>query len=214
MQPLTAILLCLGAYLVGAIPFGLLIGLARGVDVRKHGSGNIGATNVGRAVGKKWGYLALALDILKGFMPTLFTGLYFVPTSPSAVTLGVWLLVAVSAVLGHVFPIYLRFKGGKGVATTIGVALGIWPYYTVGMAAGLAGYAIGRYGTRIVSVGSLALAVVFPVAVFAYVQFGGGAPLRTAWPLVVGAAGIGLLIIVRHRSNIQRLLRGDEPKQA
>lgn len=204
-------LLILIAYLLGSIPFGLLIGLARGVDVRDHGSQNIGATNVGRLVGRKWGLLALLLDVLKGFAPVLTAKLLFVREPAEASTLLVWLTVAVAAVLGHLFPIYLRFRGGKGVATTVGVALGIYPYFTVAMAAALICYAAVRFSTGWVSAGSLTLAVVFPLALYAYIGVAGYS-MQRVWPLQTVALLLGSLIVVRHRTNIVRLLRGQEAR--
>ena len=206
---MTAVLLILGAYLLGAVPFGLLIGMARGVDVRTQGSRNIGATNVGRVVGRKWGYLCLLLDILKGLAPTLVASTWLAGRGDDPWRQMLLLLVAVAAVLGHVFPIYLGFRGGKGVATTVGVALGIWPYYTIAMAVALAAYALARFATGIVSVGSLALALVFPVAFFVCTRLT-GLVLADHWPLQAVAVLLGLVIIVRHRENIQRLLRGRE----
>jgi glycerol-3-phosphate acyltransferase PlsY len=197
------------AYFLGAIPFGLLIGLARGVDVRTQGSRNIGATNVGRVVGRKWGYLCLALDVLKGFGPTLSASLLLPGGHDDLRRQGLLLLVALAAVLGHVFPVYLGFRGGKGVATTVGVALGIWPYFTIAMVAALVIYALVRFTTGAVSAGSLALAVTFPAALFVFTRIR-GIPLRSCWPLQAVAIVLGLLIIIRHRENIQRLLRGRE----
>lgn len=201
--------LIIAAYLLGAIPFGLLIGLARGVDVRTQGSRNIGATNVGRVVGREWGYFCLALDILKGLAPTLTASL-LLGGSPSDPRRQMLLLgIALAAVLGHVFPVYLRFRGGKGVATTIGVALGIWPYYTVAMAAALVAYAVVRFAFGVVSAGSLALAIAFPTAFFVYTRIS-GLTLAEHWALQAASAFLGLLIIVRHRENIRRLLGGRE----
>lgn len=202
-------LLVIGAYLLGAIPFGLLIGLARGVDVRTRGSRNIGATNVGRVVGRKWGYLCLALDILKGLAPALCASLLLPGEHGDPLRQLVLLLVAVAAVLGHVFPIYLRFRGGKGVATTVGVALGIWPVFTTAMAVALLAYAVARFATGAVSAGSLTLAVVFPAAVFGYTRLAGFA-LFQCWPLLAVSVLLGLMIVVRHRENIRRLWRGEE----
>lgn len=204
-------LLVIGAYLLGAIPFGLLIGLAHGVDVRTQGSRNIGATNVGRVVGRKWGYLCLALDILKGLVPTLSASLLLHVGRAELQQQLALLAVALAAVLGHVFPIYLRFRGGKGVATTIGVALGIWPHFTVAMLVALVAYALLRYATGMVSVGSLTLAVAFPAAFYAYTRIRHFA-LADCWPLQAVAVLLGLMIIVRHRENIRRLLRGEERK--
>lgn len=203
-------LFVLGAYLLGSVPFGLLLGLARGVDVRRHGSKNIGATNVGRVVGRGWGYLCLVLDILKGFAPVLVAGFVFVRAPIDAATLLRWLLVAVAAVLGHLFPVYLRFRGGKGVATTIGVALGIYPYFTVPMVVALVCYAAVRFTTGVVSAGSLTLAVAFPAAFAVYLYLRDEMSLAEFWPLQAVAVVLGLLIVVRHRGNIARLIHGEE----
>lgn len=206
-----AALLVIGAYLLGAVPFGLLIGLARGVDVRTQGSQNIGATNVGRVVGREWGYLCLVLDMLKGLLPTLCASLLLCGDHANSQRQLLVLLVAIAAVLGHVFPVYLRFRGGKGVATTIGVALGIWPHLTVAMTAALLAYAVVRFTTGMVSAGSLTLAVTFPAASFAYGRLS-GLTLAENWPLHAVAVLLGLMIIVRHRDNIRRLLRGQESR--
>jgi glycerol-3-phosphate acyltransferase PlsY len=203
-------LFVLGAYLLGSVPFGLLLGLARGVDVRRHGSRNIGATNVGRVVGRGWGYLCLVLDILKGFVPVLAARFVLVQDPVDAAMLLRWLLVALAGVLGHLFPVYLRFRGGKGVATTIGVALGIYPYFTVPMVIGLVCYAAVRFSTGVVSAGSLTLAVAFPAAFAVYLYLGDEMSLARFWPLQVVAVVLGLLIVARHRSNIARLIRGEE----
>ncbi len=209
MAALIPTLLILGAYLLGAVPFGLLIGRARGVDVRTQGSRNIGATNVGRVLGRKWGYLCLLLDILKGFAPALAATMWLPGAELDAKRQLLLVTVASAAVLGHVFPVYLGFRGGKGVATTVGVALGIWPYYTVAMGIALAAYALVRFTTGLVSVGSLTLAVAFPLALFGYARWT-GVSLTTLWPLQAVAALLGLVIILRHRENIRRLWRGRE----
>ena len=203
-------ILLVSAYLLGAIPFGLLIGLARGVDIRQHGSRNIGATNAGRVLGRGWGLLCLLLDILKGLIPTLVAGWFLLSPESDASELLQWIVVGVAAVIGHTFPVYLGFRGGKGVATTIGMALGVYPYFTFGIVAGLLAYALVRYGSGIVSLGSLALAVVFPAAVGGF-MFWEGLAFGDGWPLVAASALLGLLILVRHRTNIARLLRGTEP---
>lgn len=205
-------LLIVGAYLLGAIPFGLLIGLARGVDIRQHGSRNIGATNAGRVLGRKWGYLCLALDILKGFVPTLAASFVLVQKPVDPGMLLQWISVGVAAVLGHTFPIYLGFRGGKGVATTVGVALGIFPYYTVAMGAALLLYAAVRFTTGLVSAGSLTVAVAFPLAFLVYLGVEPEMSLSVFWPLAMVSLLLGLLIIARHSSNILRLLRGEESK--
>ena len=210
MDPLVVSAFVLATYLLGAVPFGLLIGRARGVDIRTQGSGNIGATNAGRVLGRKWGIICLLLDILKGFGPTLAFGLIFVPHEPLATDLLQWVAVGAAAVLGHLFPVYLRFKGGKGVATTIGVALGIFPYFTIAMAVALVGYFAVRGLSGLVSLGSLTLAVVFPAALYVYAVHVAKMSLATCWPLLLVATLLGLMIIVRHRDNIRRLLGGKE----
>src|SRR5689334_18385696 len=127
----TLLLLIPAAYLLGSVPFGLLVGLARGIDVRSAGSGNIGATNVGRLLGGKFFALVFFLDLLKGLLPMLAAGfvVHFRATDPQISSL--WLAVGFTAILGHMFSIFLKFKGGKGVATSTGVILGLWPYYTL-----------------------------------------------------------------------------------
>ncbi len=129
--------LILAAYLIGAIPFGLLIGRLRGMDIRQAGSGNIGATNVARLLGARWGALAFALDVLKGLIPVLVAGRALEPFVPSAPTPApwwlypVWLTVGLACVVGHILPVYLRLRGGKGVSTSLGVVLGLWPIFTI-----------------------------------------------------------------------------------
>src|SRR6266545_8132773 len=118
------------AYLIGSIPFGLVVGLAKGIDPRTAGSGNIGATNLGRLLGGRYFALVFTLDLLKGLLPTVIAGalLKFAPHNLQEYLL--WLAVAAAAIVGHMFSLFLRFKGGKGVATSAGVVLGIFPYYT------------------------------------------------------------------------------------
>ena len=209
---LCAALVC-AAYLVGAIPFGLLIGLTRGVDIRAHGSHNIGATNAGRVLGRGWGILCLVLDILKGLIPTLIASGVLDRGQPPANYLLQWIAVGLAAVVGHTFPIYLRFRGGKGVATTIGVTLGIYPVMTIAISIALLAYAAVRFTTGRVALGSLTLAVVLPGAVLAVTRWR-GQPMGDSWPLIALASVLAVLIIVRHRSNISRLLKGEEPRFA
>ena len=207
-----ALMFIVGAYLLGSIPFGLLIGLARGVDVRQHGSRNIGATNAGRVLGRKWGYLCLVLDILKGLLPTLAASFVLIERPADTTMLLRWIAVGLAAVLGHTCPIWLKFRGGKGVATTVGVALGIFPYYTAAMGAALLLYAVVRFTTGAVSAGSLTIAVAFPAAFFVYLGIDPSMSLEVYWPLGAVSVLLGLLIIIRHAGNIARLLRGEEMK--
>ena len=118
------------AYLVGAIPFGVILARLHGVDLRNVGSGNIGATNVGRALGRKWGVVCFVLDMLKGLVPML-AAMVMLPQEKGAKELWIWLATGGAAIIGHVFPVYLGFRGGKGVATSLGVVMGLWPYYTI-----------------------------------------------------------------------------------
>lgn len=200
MTPLVATTLgCLGAVLLGSVPFGLLIARARGVDLRRVGSGNIGASNVARACGRSWGVAVLILDAAKGALPVLVVG-----ASPAAALPWAAALVGVCAVLGHSFSIFLRGRGGKGVATSLGVALALAPLPAL---LAFAVYLLLFLPLRISSVGSLAAALSFPLLVWRF-QHRPGHP-ADAWALGFAVAA-ALLIVVRHRSNIQRLVRGQE----
>jgi len=180
------------SYLCGSIPFGLfVVRAAAGKDVRSVGSGNIGATNVARAAGRKWAVATLVLDALKGFLPVLL--------ARRAVGAPAWLAAAcaMAAVLGHCFPVWLGFRGGKGVATGLGVSLALAPIAAVaGALVWLALYKL----LRISSVGSLAGVVAsLAVAVFT-------APREA----VYGLAAVAAIIVVRHAGNIKRLLARTE----
>ena len=204
------VFLIIAAYLLGSVPFGLVLATARGVDLRSVGSGNIGATNVARALGSRWGYLCFALDCLKGLVPML-VAMRFV----DEVTVGVlwlWFGVGYAAVLGHVFPLYLKFKGGKGVSTSLGVVVGLYPYMTV---PGLIAFAI--WGAclliwRYVSLASIIAAVVFPIILIAAVIVLPDWTFAALWPLLIVAVGLTVLVLVRHVGNIKRLLAGSERK--
>jgi glycerol-3-phosphate acyltransferase PlsY len=215
---LTTIAVVAAAYLCGAIPFGLLIGLACGIDVRTRGSGNIGATNVGRILGKPWGLLAFACDLLKGLLPVWLAGRWLAERAAgeplTAADFFVWMTVATAAIIGHVFPVYLRFKGGKGVATALGVLLGIWPYFTLPGAAAFGMWIVVTGLTRYVSVGSIVAAGAFPLLFAAAVHLAHGrwGSFERLWPMYLFAAVLALLVIYRHRGNIQRLLAGTESK--
>ena len=195
MTPSAEIALVVGAYLMGSIPFGLLIGKRKGVDVREVGSGNIGATNVARNLGKKVGALVLFLDVLKAAIPTIIAK---VLVARGELTLEYLALVAIAAILGHCYPPWLKFRGGKGVATSLGVFLVIDPpLAAIGIAIFLALYA----AFHMVSLGSITAAIAFPVLLWI-----AGRPL----PLVyLGIAG-AVIIVIKHRANILRVLRGEE----
>ena len=206
-----------GAYLLGSIPFGLLITAAHGKDLRSIGSGNIGATNVSRALGRKWAYFCFSLDVLKGFIPMLATlplarSISAASQTHQVAALLLWLAVGCAAILGHIFPIYLKFKGGKGVATSFGVALGLWPYYT--FAAGFAGavWVVTVLIWRYVSLASITAAVAFPLALVAAIWLTPTWSFAALWPLLLAATAIPLMVIIRHRENVKRLLAGTESK--
>jgi len=186
-----AVAAVLAGYLVGTIPTGLLVARARGVDIRAVGSGNIGATNVARALGKKLGALVLAVDALKGFLPTILA----VRAGFAAELVAA---VGLATIVGHIFPVWLRFRGGKGVATGLGVFLALAP---IAALIAIAAYGIVVWLTRISSAGSLSAATALLAAMFAT-----GRPPAV---LVLGVAA-WLLIVVRHRGNIARLIRGKE----
>lgn len=206
-----------GAYLIGSIPFGMLIARWRGVDIRTIGSGNIGAANVGRALGRNFGILVFLLDVAKGLAPTLIAGRILLgePGSPgawapSALT-AAWLGVGLCTVLGHNYPVFLGFRGGKGVATSFGVALGVYPDLTFPALIGLGCWLLAIALTRISSLGSLLGAIQFPVS---YYLLSGRSPgaLRERWPILVFSVLVAALVVVRHRANIGRLIAGKEAR--
>ena len=189
--------LVLTGYLLGSIPFGLLLArFVAGVDVRRTGSGNIGATNVARAAGQKLGLVTLFLDAAKGAIPVVAAAaLLGVPGEP-----GPWAAAAgLAAFLGHVFPPWLRFRGGKGVATAFGVFLALSPWAAL---AALAVFVASYAGTRIVSVSSLAGAAACAATAAALHGYRSSA----TWT----ALAILAVVVIRHRTNMQRLLRGEE----
>jgi glycerol-3-phosphate acyltransferase PlsY len=191
---ITAQLIIIGtAYLVGSIPTGLLLGKAYGIDVRKEGSGNIGATNLYRTVGRKVGIITLIGDCLKGLLPVLLVTLSSFPPELAA-----W--VGLAAFCGHVFSVFLKFRGGKGVATALGVFLALAP---LAVAIAMALFAVLMYLWRYVSLGSIAAAAAMPLAVY----FLGGSRTVTLVTVI-----ISLIVIVRHHENIGRLLSGKESK--
>ena len=200
----------LAAYVIGSTPFGVLIARTRGVDLRKCGSGSVGATNVGRILGRPMGFLCFFLDVVKGLLPVLAAGallkLDSASQSPSSLEQAIVLGVGCGAILGHVFSIYLGFRGGKGVATSLGVVLGVFPYFTWPGLAALGVWIVVTLVSRYVSLGSICAAVGFVVF---FVLFN-HARLAAVWPLGTFAAVMAALIILRHRTNIARLLAGTE----
>jgi len=185
------ILVLAGAYLLGSIPTGLLLGKAYGIDVRKEGSGNIGATNLYRTVGRKVGVMTLVGDCLKGMLPVLAVKYSSLPVEYAA-----W--VGLAAFCGHVFSVFLRFRGGKGVATALGVFLALSPL-AVAIAVGV--FAVLMLVWRYVSLGSIAAAAVMPIAVWA---LGEGRVVGVVTMIVA------VIVIIRHAENIKRLVAGTE----
>ncbi len=216
------------AFLLGSIPFGLLIAKARGVDIRQHGSGNIGATNVLRVLGKKYGIACLVLDILKGFVPTLlainlirFTG---PPTGMGIPALMAWayqfpaesqftaqllqVVAGLFAILGHNYSPWVGFKGGKGIATSAGVVIALMPAAIVIL---VAIWGLVFLTTRYVSVASIAAVVVLPVLTL-YGSWHHGRLQDGTWnkPLFGLSLTIAVLGVWKHRANIRRLMAGTE----
>jgi acyl phosphate:glycerol-3-phosphate acyltransferase len=187
------ILLILFGYLMGSVPVGFILGSRSGIDVRTAGSGNVGATNVARVVGKRQGILTLIADTAKGFLPVILA-------MQLGASLAATVLVGAAAFLGHLHPIFLKFKGGKGVATALGVFLAVAPMATLVL---VALFAVTVLASRIVSLSSILTAVAAPIIFW----------LLSYPPLVVGmAAFIALAITCRHRSNIRRMMNGSEPR--
>jgi glycerol-3-phosphate acyltransferase PlsY len=198
--PITILLIPAVAYLLGSIPFGLLVAKAFGRgDVRKEGSGNIGATNVSRVAGPLAGILTLLLDGAKGAAAVLVAGRY---SNDSAM----WMVIAgLAALVGHCFPVWLKFKGGKGVATGAGVYLALCP---PAFLAGLILFLLVAGFSRYVSLGSVAAAVAMPLLMYFL-----WAPHHAPPPVITfGALAVAVLIVYKHDGNLQRLVEGTEPK--
>ena len=219
------ILWLVGAFLAGSIPFAVLIGRARGVDIRKLGSGNPGASNLGRQVGRKWGLLCFLLDVGKGLVPVI--GFALMPLLGSQSSSGSlewyraelggvllslqWVLIAVAAVLGHVFSPWLGFRGGKGVATGLGATLGLFPVVTV---PGILGFAIWYVVCKVT--GYVGLASVVAAACLPVMTLVSGRVLGLSWGetavFVTLTAALAGLVIFRHRGNLARLRAGTEAR--
>lgn len=196
--------LVVGAYLLGSIPVGLIVAKAvKGIDIRGAGSRNIGATNVGRVLGRKWGLLVWLLDGLKGFLPAFAAGMfaghawlsYDLPLAP--------VLCAVGAICGHNFSVFLKFRGGKGVSTSFGAFVYLFP---LGLLIAAAVWVLTVLATRYVSVGS----ILAGIALSASVLLIPNDPFGKSLDLTIVCLLITLLVIIRHKANIQRLLKGTE----
>ena len=189
------------SYLLGSIPFGyLLVRIFRKEDIRTRGSGNIGATNVARSGAKGLGVLTLLLDLAKGLLAVLLAR-HVAPGSPAHPS-DLAVLAAVAAVLGHVFPVWLGFRGGKGVATALGVFLALSPRVVL---AAMGVFAVVMLLTRIVSLASILAAATFPL--FAVLLSSDRTPIYLG-----GVVFVALLVIVKHHGNIRRILQGTESR--
>jgi len=194
-----------GAYLLGSIPTGYLVARVKGIDIRTVGSGNIGATNAFRVLGKPAGIFVLLADAAKGFAAcTLLANLalqsFDVPTSPFNHAMTERVIAGIVAVLGHNFTCWLRFKGGKGIATTAGVYLAVAPL-SVSIALGL--WILAFVTTRYVSIASLVAAIALPTAVWI---------TQSSIPLGIATTAIGAMAIWKHKANIARLQAGTESR--
>ena len=204
MLTLPAVLI--GSYLLRSIPFGYLAGRLVGIDIRKAGSGNVGATNVVRVVGKRYGYPVFALDFLKGFGAVLISMLMAPGRPPEWNSPEIFgILAAMSSVLGHLYPPWLKFKGGKGVATSAGALLALTPVATL---IGLAIWIIVFWLTRYVSLASITAAVALPIVILVF----SSQDQNKGKPLFYASACVAAVVILRHRSNLSRLMRGTEPR--
>lgn len=195
-------LVILVGFIVGSIPFGVIIAKRRGIDITKQGSGNIGATNVARAMGSRMGAYTLGIDALKGFLPTL-AALWIMPSWP-------WVsVVAFAAVVGHCFSIFLDFNGGKGVATSAGVFLALAPFATLGAA--IVWLAVVLF-TRVSSFGAFAalpaLLLLLLLPAFELMGF----KISSGRPYLLLAVAIALVVLYRHRANLKRALEGAESR--
>jgi glycerol-3-phosphate acyltransferase PlsY len=190
---LAIVLLVIFAYVMGSVPSGYLLGKMSGIDVRSVGSGNIGATNVARALGKGRGGLTLLADAAKGYLPVwIALSLEF--------SAGAIALVAIAAFLGHLYPLFLNFQGGKGVATALGGLLALQPMAALVL---IVVFGVVVLASRIVSLGAIAAAIAAPGVLWIFSQ----SPAFVAMGVFLGA-----MVILRHRTNIQRLLAGTEPR--
>lgn len=193
------ITILVGAYLCGSVPYGLLAGKICGKDLRREGSGNIGATNALRVLGKTWGYPVFFLDFLKGFLPL------FLLRQSEGISEPIIIGAGILVIIGHNYPIWLGFRGGKGIATSGGVILGLFPPSV--FLSSLVAWILFFFSTRFVSVASMAAALMLSISTWLLFSMERASP----W-LAVLATLMTIMAILRHRSNIQRLLAGTEPR--
>jgi glycerol-3-phosphate acyltransferase PlsY len=201
---MTYIIIFIGAYLFGATPWGFIIGKMKGIDIRKHGSGNIGATNVTRTLGGGLGKLCFLLDTLKGFIPVFIASIMVKDSQVDSAMI----VATLATVLGHMFPVYLKFKGGKGISTTGGALLALAPGAFICSALI---WVISFKTSRYVSLASIIAAATLPLNAWLLNLTG---LTKTTMPLIIFLAILGLLAVGRHISNIKRLLNGTESRFA
>lgn len=211
--PGTQILIGMGlivaAYFFGSIPFGYLAGrFFRGIDLREHGSGNIGATNAVRVLGKGIGLPVFVLDFLKGFLPVYLTGRFFLADFSPNWASALLVLMALAAVMGHTFTCWLNFKGGKGVATGGGVVTALEP---MGALVVLATWGVVFLAKRYVSLASIMAAASYPVTVLFFNHYFSDEPVTPgSLPIVIFSFVIAFLLILKHKDNMRRLINGEE----
>ena len=204
----TLAVLLLGSYLVGSIPFGYLAGRLQRIDIRQAGSCNVGATNVVRVLGKGYGYPVFALDFSKGFAAVKISMLMATARPPEWNSPEIFgIVAAMSSVVGHLYPPWLKFKGGKGVATSAGALLALTPVATL---IGVGIWILVFWLTRYVSLASITAAVVLPIVILVV----SSPDQNKRKPLVYSSVCVAAVVVWRHRSNISRLMRGTEPRFA
>jgi glycerol-3-phosphate acyltransferase PlsY len=199
------ILIVIISYLLGSIPSGYLVAKSQGIDIRQHGSKNIGATNVLRVMGKKWGYFVFFCDVLKGFV-SVKLGFLLAGSFGANVTLA-GVVAALCCILGHNYPVWLAFKGGKGIATSAGVVIALFPPLIVLLMGivWLLVFLLSRY----VSLASISAAAALPIAVALLGPYAG---INDYWLVLCFSVVAAALAVWRHRTNITRLLNGTESR--
>ena len=201
-----AFLIAIVSYFIGSVPLGFIVGRLSGVDIRKSGSGNIGATNVLRVLGKKYGYAVFFLDALKGFAAVRIAHALVAAVPAASVYTDLFaLLGAVICVVGHAFPIWLKFRGGKGVATSAGVIIGLMPLAAIIVfPIWFIVFEISRY----VSVASICAAISLPITIALFLKF----KVMDSTVLLYFSILLALVVVWQHRSNFSRLLNGTEQR--
>jgi glycerol-3-phosphate acyltransferase PlsY len=206
------------AFIAGSIPFGVLIARLKGINIQEHGSKNIGATNVGRVLGKKLGIVCFVLDVLKGSIPVLVVGCITGTFGKQLDDIGttemlLWIIVALAALLGHMYPPWLSWKGGKGVATTFGGMVAMWSLLTVPVLLAMLAWIVSLVLWRLVSLASVVAAASLPIMTLGWVYWRtGSVSIEQSWPMIAVTSMIAALVLWKHRSNIQRIANGQEPK--